>query len=425
MALHRQFMSVLVASFLALGMLLMAAGCTSGSFGPAQDAVQPIPGDEQEAPEAQAALPSPLPSSPSPVKGVPQEDGSLVDDVVDNGRVSDTMVSDIPAAPPGSLAVFFMEYTDSISDSLAVQVQEVSPYGEDLGGYGKIISWDTNYESIIGLIPSVKRAYELTKVTSASYASSAIYPITKNGKLYVARDWDTRGGGDVKSIQAYDPMTGSLLQNIDLAPPAVQFAIVGDKIYYRSEGTVSLTGIASGGDLYVVEKGNPPKILLSFSDMHNTGALYGVGDALLSVIHDGSGIIVREHDPATAKISRELHHISLPQAVRYELFAGETALYLLIPQSATQFQVKALKLDGSVKDTIMVELEPGETWLQLDEEDGKLVLAAHKSSPPHGIGFDEAMVYDMSTGETTMVDLGQFITLQSPGPHGNQFYFLR
>ena len=335
-----------------------------------------------------------------------------------------------PPAPSGSLAVFYTVNTGSESESLPVLVHEVSPYGEEsLGAYGKRITWDTNYYAVLATIPAVARSYVLHKAVSPSYATNIIYPITKNGKLYVFRDWNTRGGGEVKDVSVYNPMNANLLQTISLYPSATGTpAIVDGDLFYRSSMSFDLYDKRTGGgELYVYRPGMAmPAMLLDYGDPSNKGTFYGVGDHLLSLRYDQGALVLAEHDTGTGATQRELLSIQAPLV--YSVYPGETALYLVVPVGGSNSAIRdiiALRTDGTASTLFTIELDAsaGETDMMVDEEAGRVILTTIKNTK--GFGFDSVTIYDQRTGGLEEnIPLGVFVGLKRPGSQGDQFLFL-
>lgn len=333
-------------------------------------------------------------------------------------------------APSGSLVVVYTVNTGSESGSLPVLVHAVSPYGEEgLGAYGKRITWDTNYYAVLATIPAVARSYVLHKAVSPSYATNIIYPITKNGKLYVFRDWNTRGGGEVKDVSVYNPANANLLQTISLYPSATGTpAIVGGDLFYRSSMSFDLYDKRTGGgELYVYRPGMAmPAMLLDYNDPSNKGTFYGVGDHLLSLQYDQGALVLVEHDPSTGVVQRELLSIQAPLV--YNVYQGETALYLVVPAGGANSPTRdiiALRPDGTASTLFTIELDAsaGETDMMVDEEAGRIVLIPIKNTK--GFGFDSVTIYPQRSGELEEnVPLGVFVGLKRPGSQGDQFLFL-
>ena len=233
----------------------------------------------------------------------------------------------IPPEPlilSGSPVIFYTAHLGKDSDILPVQIQEVSPEGEDLGGRGELIKVETDYYGIMGYFPQYEKNYLIHKTYSPSYASSFIYPLTHNGKLFLLQDWGVdEGKNEVKNGWILDPKTGEQLQSLSFSGDAAQIALVQDRIYYRSTTGEDIYGKrSSGGDLYLLELGSSSRVLLEYGDESNGGRLLG-GDQLYSY---GNGQL-RTHDLEGNIVET---HTLLSNEEDYTFYSGETGVWYTV-----------------------------------------------------------------------------------------------
>jgi len=323
--------------------------------------------------------------------------------------------------PKGTLTLFYTKHIGKDTDILPVQVQLISPEGENLGGYGENIKVETDYYGIFGYLPEYDKTYLVHKVYSPSYASNFIYPITKNNKLFIFRDWGVDDGEtEIKDVYIVDPKTGKNLYTLSLAPPAgSKVAIVGDKIYYRSSiGTDIYGKRSSGGELYSLTFDGNSQKLLEYGDEFNSGKFYGVNNKLLSVVRNNNLVEIREHDSLGNLIST-MHSLI---AENYEIYSGENNLYFLNKDDSIYYLYK-LYLDGTQEQLMEITLENGEVGVDFDEEGNKLFIITYKDSS-RGYIIGAVNIFDLNTKELNKILVEQQISSTSPGPDGDQFYIL-
>lgn len=153
-----------------------------------------------------------------------------------------------PTADPltGALAVF-------VSFSPGKETSSVFAGGE------RIVLESTKYH--------VLRAVERQPVTqvaftsSESYAKSYIYPVTNAGRLLVVRVSTDTGQKEIRSYDARTGKGGETLCSFYSAGTYKGFAIIGDRVYFRTKIAQDLAGrYRSGGDLVYLDmpcKGDP------------------------------------------------------------------------------------------------------------------------------------------------------------------------
>ena len=314
--------------------------------------------------------------------------------------------------PSNSLVIFYTAHLGRDSDSLPVQIQEVSPQGENLGGRGEIITVETDYYAILGYLPEYDKTYLIHKTFSPSYASSFVYPVTKNGKLFLFQDWGIdEGKNEVKNGWVIDPKTGEQLHTLSFTGNAAQLAVVRNKIYYRSAVSENIYGKrSSGGEFYVLNLGATPRMMLEYGDSDNQGRLLG-GDQLYSYLNGQ----IRTHD--------ELGNIMTTYQVpsEAEFYESETGIYYTIQDGNSYDVYKYSSLGGQF--ILSLTLDAGEVDVRLDEEDGNLIISSWKDSSS-GIALSSVLVYNLQTEESKNIEVNQLITRTSPGPNGNQFWLL-
>lgn len=326
--------------------------------------------------------------------------------------------------PPGTLIMFFTEGLGSQSEYLGhwdVGESYRVPVGLPLGD----IEWDTSSYAIVGYMPELDQKYVLYTFTSPSYASNFAYPRTEGNKLFIVREWGDPGERTIQDIIEIDPVTGETISTTRLSPSPTNFAIADDRIFYGSEITTDLWGDRSGGGhLYVKDFGaGQSQKLLDYHDESNTGGLYGVGNTLLSVKWNDvtESLDVREHSTITGEITRTIHSIQTNYVfIDTKIYGGENALYLRgkISESPEIFQIYALNLDGSEPGLLEIELNPDQSAIYLDEENGKLVISFIK-----GGKFSSVITYDLDTGNSEELVLTKQAGLKT-GHRGNQYLFL-
>ena len=337
----------------------------------------------------------------------------------------------IPPEPlilSGSPVIFYTAHLGKDSDILPVQIQEVSPEGEDLGGRGELIKVETDYYGIMGYFPQYEKNYLIHKTYSPSYASSFIYPLTHNGKLFLFQDWGVdEGKNEVKNGWILDPKTGEQLQSLSFSGDAAQIALVQDRIYYRSTTGEDIYGKrSSGGDLYLLELGSSSRVLLEYGDESNGGRLLG-GDQLYSY---GNGQL-RTHDLEGNIVET---HTLLSNEEDYTFYSGETGVWYTVknyglsgipaPPDEKSYSIYKYSSQGE-KFITRVTLDSDETGIDLDEEDGNLIIASYKDSARSIYTMSSVLIYDLVTTETKVIPVNQVITRTSPGSNGNQFWLLK
>lgn len=365
-------------------------------------------------PEARGPSPSAAPSS-SPASTRAATSASP--------GISSPAASATPApVPPGSAALFYPARLDTVQSRLPVQVQYTDPEG---GGYATIIRWETTSTAVVRDIPALDRLDILSTSVSPSYAKKAVYPYTAGGRLFIATDW----GSDWTSkearwdLQEFDPATGKALGG-SATFYASQFAVVRGKVYYRESVTTDLFGkVVSGGELKVQSLGGGlAKQLLASGHPDNDGALYGVGDHLLSVAYGGTAekptLTIRKHDPGTGAATTLHSNIARTANLYNDIFPGQNGLYHLT-QSGRTVTVTRYPVEGAPKSLISVDLEGNETGIHLAEDKGKLLILALSN-----VRFTGAQVYDLATGAVSALKIAPFSQPVSYGRLGVPFLVL-
>ena len=100
-----------------------------------------------------------------------------------------------------------------------------------------------------------------------------------------------------------------------------------------------------------------------------------------------------------------------------EIYAGETALYLVGQTDDRTYEIYRLGLDGSDDGLLELSLEPDETQLFVDEEDGKLIFSIVKN-----LRVSSLLIYDPATDNLDEIVLEQAAGLYT-GHRGDQYLF--
>lgn len=299
-------------------------------------------------------------------------------------------------------------------------------------GTGTTITWDTDYRAVLGFIPSLNKTYNFHRITSPSYAKSYIYPLTKNNKIFILRDWGYPKETEIKDIVIIDPKNPEAKKYLSVYPVAsADIAIVGDSIFYTDSigyrSVPSLTGYtsvrASGGDLYKLDfDSTGSKKVLDYSDPDNTGSLYGIGDKLASVYlnPESDEFEFREHSTTTGKISNTFY--TIPNVPDLSIYGGETGFYVVIkaPDLPNAYQIHQLKLNGDTKLLLNLELDSSSHYIEgVDEARGRLLISVSKT----GV-MDEIAVYGLDDDSFEVIPLDPDIPLLHPPSKGDRFIIL-
>ena len=153
-----------------------------------------------------------------------------------------------PTADPlaGALAVF-------VSFSPGKETSSVFAGGE------RIVLESTKYHVVRALErqPAIRVAF----TSSESYAKSYIYPVTNAGRLFVVRVSTDTGQKEIRSYDARTGKGGDTVCSFYSAGTYKGFAIIGDRVYFRTKIAQDLAGrYRSGGDLVYLDmpcKGEP------------------------------------------------------------------------------------------------------------------------------------------------------------------------
>ncbi len=313
--------------------------------------------------------------------------------------------------PVGSIALFYSTSMQTVQDKLTAVVDEVEG-GLVVGGYVKNITWESHQIGVLRYAPEVDRLDVIKTASSPSYAKKALYPFTFNNKLYVLSDWgaDWAIKNDQFNIEEIDPRTG-IAKSASITFYGGNFAIIGDKLYYRKTVKEDLFGKKIGGGQLIVKsfKDSVEKELLSASDPSNKGILYGVGNNLLSVVYDEGTKTssIKQLNLETARVEKTLHE-GIPSG---QIYGGSDALYILQGEGQTKI-ITRYPLQGQLEDLFEVELDQGES-IQLDEDKGKILISTQVFKTGQGIVTRQLSLYNLALKEVKDIPLKEF------SPSGN------
>ena len=252
----------------------------------------------------------------------------------------------------------------------------------------------------------------MKRITSPSYAKSAIYPVTVGDRLFAIRDWGADWTSDDRSfgIEELDPQTGAPLSSSRIS--AEWFTIAGDNVYYRNKVNTDLFGnYRSGGEVVMKGLGSAEERELSGRDVR----FRGVGERLVSV----SEAQLRQHDASTGEVqtSRQLAPGLLEQiwpSVR-SIFYGDDALYWAARTgSPNRVEIMRVPLSGEPEMLTSLQLAEGETGLILDDAQGWVMIATTGSSPPRGIAVKRIFLFNQDARSLEELSVDQHIPTSHP-----------
>lgn len=240
--------------------------------------------------------------------------------------------------PSGALAFFYRVNFGSETESL-----------KNSGGD---ISWESGSRGIVRFIPETGESTVIKSIRTTSFSSSAIYPITVEGRLFVVRDWGTDWTIDNQrfSIEELDPTTGKVLHNGTIN--AEWFTIAGDQVFYISEIARDLFGNATGGGKQMVlDLTTGSERELSQAD----GRLRYVAHSLVSL----DGTSVRSHSILTGAVESSTQYDGpllanvWPHSER--VFQGDSAIYWAIDIALPDLAVIAVYPDGNIAEILTLD----------------------------------------------------------------------
>lgn len=330
-----------------------------------------------------------LPSSDAPLS---EKNNLNIPKIVNTPELAREEKAEVNAAvpvPSDSIAIFYSDILSSVEEYVALNIQ-----------------WERTDKGIIRYIPAVKRWEVMGITSSASYSSSAIYPFAIDGRLFTITDYGSDWIGKNKGflIAEKNSGTGALIGQASIT--AETFAIVGNKLFYREGIKYNLYDeYSSGGELkwYLFGSSELPKMLLSYGDLDNGGELFGVGNHLLSVA-EGK---IREHSTITGKAIKMLHQ-DVPEG---KFVAGTDTLYG-VEQLGSMVTISQYPLTSQRKILLKVELEGGETTIDIDEDQGKLAIFTYSPA------IKQVTIYDLATGTVEDLPVKPFGSYQQGSLYG-------
>lgn len=300
--------------------------------------------------------------------------------------------------PKGSIAIFYRTSMSSVKERLPVFVEDAN----DGGGYATNIRWESNENGVIRYIPAVNKLDVMGTTTSYSYSKGYISSHTLDGRVFLFRH-----RGSSSTLTEVDPKNAEVKGSIPIND--VDFAIVGDDVYFREEVRKDLFDKRTGGGELMVQniKGSPPKIVLEYGDSSNNGRFYGTANSLISVLYDFSTKTdsIRIHNLESGEIKQIIYE-NIPTGFYFE---GDDALYQVIVSDKI-YDVYRLRLDGNRDLVLELELEEGEKGISIDEQDGKLLIVTYKNI------FDvtQILLYDIKSNMLEDIPFEPFGSTSSP-----------
>ncbi len=310
----------------------------------------------------------------------------------------DVIVVKDPEIPAGSIAIFYRTSMSSVKERLPVFVEDVN----NGGGYATNIRWESSQNGVVRYIPSVDKLDVMGTTNSYSYSKGYISAHTVDGRVFLFRH-----RGDSSTLTEVDPRNAEVKGSIPIDD--VDFAIVGDDVYFREEIRNDLFDKRTGGgELFMQSlKGGSPNVVLEYGDTSNKGRFYGVAGSLISVLSDYTTNTdsVRKHDLQTGQVIETLSE-NIPAGSYFE---GDDALYQIIVNDKI-YSIYRLSMQGERKLIIQLELEEGEKGLSVDEEDGKLLIVSYKSP----FEAKQIALYEIASNKLGDISFEPFGSTSSP-----------
>ena len=290
--------------------------------------------------------------------------------------------------PTGSFVVFYTTTLGTEANNLSYGIYE--RYTLDSGA--NKINWDDTYYVVLGYVPSINRAYVVSRVKTDDITMHAS---TKRNKLFLVE-----ADGSIKVI---DPIKGDIIYT--LSPKTNDFAIVESSIFYRD----------AAGDLLRLEFGSEPKKILEYNDSDNLGTLFGIGDKLVTIYYnpDNKEYVVREHSTATGKVIDTTN--TFPGG-NLKFFEGETAFYIAAQDETREkrYYIYRIELGDTAETLLGLDLDQDESAIiSVDENNGKLFVTIAGTSPNIA---DSVVVHDLNTKESKEINFDPKINYTGSPP---------
>jgi len=323
----------------------------------------------------------------------------VIEDISINSS-QETIIEVVPKGdiPKGGIAIFYRTSMNSVEERLPVFVDDVN----DGGGYATNIRWESNENGVIRYIPSVNKLDVMGTTTSYSYSKAYISVHTIDGRVFLFRH---RGGSS--TLSEVDSRNAETKGSIPIDD--VDFAVIGDDVYFREEIRKDLFDKRTGGgELFIQNlKEDSPRMVLDYGDSSNKGRFYGVSGSLISVLSDYSTEkdTIRIHNLQTGDIIKTIYQ-DIPSGFYFE---GDDALYQIISDGKI-YEVYRLSLQGQKDLVLKLELEEGEKGISIDQENGKLLIVSYKPI----FEVVQILLYDMASNSLEEVPFEPFGSTSSP-----------
>ncbi|MCA9524659.1 MAG: hypothetical protein KC609_27015 [Myxococcales bacterium] len=314
-------------------LLFLVAGCGSGSSSPSNGADGTTSGQDTSTPDA---------------TGTGDVGGST-------------------EIPSGAFAMFPVIVMSSRSDSLPLP--------------GGTVSWSSTDYGLLRYVPDVGLLDVLTNVSSQSYANSYLYPLTRDGHLYGVRcSIDTQR----KILRRFDPRTGSQIGECSFYSDDLYsaFAVLGDKVYYRSKEATDLYGNrTSGGDIDSLSwpcSGAATTLVSYAKGANKLFYVYASAARLFGGRYNG-GLELREIDTNTGAVTTD-PVVTVPETACH-FSALDDALYYGICDAAS---VQIYRLDpADYTPTLIATLATSDKALHMgmSQHQNKLFVALRDTTP--------------------------------------------
>jgi len=263
-------------------------------------------------------------------------------------------------------------------------------------------SWESSSKGVFRYLPESSVVDAIKVYTSASWSKSSCYAFTVDGRLFIARDWDSDWTADDATwgLEEYEPVSGDKLSTIQFE--AGSFAVINDKVYYNTPIIKDFYGrVTGGGDLKVQSLTSSSSTLVK-EDF--SGRLYGVGDYLLAVMWNyiEETLNISTVDLSSGAVTL-LYTMSDANSPTNDLFPGHNAMYHLVEDGSIIY-INRYPVVGEAKTILTVELTGDEERVYVGEDNGIVALLIIDSSYKI-IGLN---TYDLTTEEISEVSIMSF-----------------
>ncbi len=251
-----------------------------------------------------------------------------------------------------------------------------------LAGDQRIVLESTKYHVVRAVEdqPAIRIAF----TSSESYAKSYTYAFTTGGRLIVARVSTDTGR---KDLRAYDPRSGAAgkeLCSFYSADTYRGFAIVGDRVYFRTSVAQDTAGrYRSGGDLAYLDMpcSGDPHVLVKRDRFPSAFDVHAAGGVLYAETMSQQSVDLWRVDTKTGNVT-EFASLKKGALQPLQIFDGDDALYFASKIDA-KVNVMRLPPDGfdaaSVVATIPTQGKAGPS--SIDASEGEVYVALEDPAP--------------------------------------------